>query len=209
MKSWREALRAGVLSGSIASVLSAAVLAWRGQRECGSCFGPTNAISHWIWGDEATLHDEPSLRHTAAGYVIHHSSSMLWAVVYERLFGERADRKEAAPAIAGAAAVAALACFVDYKVTPHRFEPGFEQRLSNRSLSMVYGAFGIGLAVCGLMVRGAASNQARQNSSQSSPLAGAADVVPMAPVARFIAAGIGRGDLTTGARATGTSDAST
>lgn len=205
MKSWREALRAGVLSGSIASVLSAAVLAWRGQRECGSCFGPTNAISHWIWGDEATLHDEPSVRHTAAGYVIHHASSMLWAVVYERLFGERADRKEAAPAIAGATAVAALACFVDYKVTPHRFEPGFEQRLSNRSLSMVYGAFGVGLAACGLVVRDLFSNRAHQNSSQSSPLDDVAEVVP---VARLATAGIGRGDLIDGERVTGTWDAS-
>jgi hypothetical protein len=205
MKSWREALRAGVLSGSIASVLSAAVLAWRGQRECGSCFGPTNAISHWIWGDEATLHDEPSLRHTAAGYVIHHASSLLWAVVYERLIGERADRKEAAPAMAGAAAIAALACFVDYKLTPHRFEPGFEQRLSNRSLCMVYGAFGAGLAVCGLLVRGTVSDQARQNSSQSSPLA---RVAGLGGAARLATAGTARADLTAGARATGTWDAS-
>lgn len=209
MKLWREALRAGVLSGSIASVLSAAVLAWRGQRDCGSCYGPTNAISHWIWGDEATMHDEPSVRHTVAGYVIHHASSMLWAVVYERLFGERADRKEASPAIAGAATVAALACFVDYNLTPHRFEPGFEQRLSNRSLCMVYGAFGIGLAACGLVVRDFFSHRTHQNSSQSSLLADVADVADMVPVARLATVGIVRGDLIDGERAIGARDAST
>lgn len=153
MKPWREALRDGAVTGSIASLLSSAVLALRGRQETGSHYAPTNAISHWIWGDEAATHDEPSLRHTATGYGIHHASSTLWAVVYETLFGDRADHKDAGAAIAGAAAVAAVACFVDYKLTPHRLQPGFEQRLSSGSLFMVYSAFAAGLAVRGLAMR--------------------------------------------------------
>jgi hypothetical protein len=33
---------------------------------------------------------------------------------------------------------------------PERLTPGFERRLSNRSLVMVYAAFGAGLALAGL-----------------------------------------------------------
>lgn len=60
MKTWKQARQDSLVSGSIASLLSTAVLAVRGQRDAGSPFAPTNAISHWIWGDHAALHDEPS-----------------------------------------------------------------------------------------------------------------------------------------------------
>lgn len=46
----------------------------------------------------------------------------------------------------------ALACFTDYQLTPPRLRPGFEQRLSRRSLLLVYGAFGIGLAAGAILV---------------------------------------------------------
>jgi hypothetical protein len=42
--------------------------------------------------------------------------------------------------------VATLACVVDCTVTPPRLTPGYEKRLSRRSLALVYLAFGAGLA---------------------------------------------------------------
>jgi hypothetical protein len=150
MKNWPEAIRAGAVSGSVASVLSTGVLAARGEQESDTLYGPTNAISHWVWGDRAAQHDEPSVRYTALGYAIHHASSTLWAVLYEKWFGEQADRGRILPAAAGAAAVASLACFVDYKLTPHRLQPGFEQRLSKPSLFLVYASFGAALILRGL-----------------------------------------------------------
>lgn len=150
MKTWREALRDGAVSGSMASVLSTAVLGARGQQEEGTPYAPTNAISHWFWGDRAARHDEPSTRYTALGYAIHHASATLWAVLYEKWFGERAERGEVVPALAGAAAVAGLACFVDYKMTPERLQPGFEKRLSTPSLFLVYASFGAALVLRGL-----------------------------------------------------------
>lgn len=150
MKTWQEAMRDGAVSGSVASVLSTAVLGARGERENDTPFAPTNAISHWFWGDRAAHHDEPSARYTAVGYAIHHASATLWAVLYEKWFGDRAERGEVAPALAGAAAVAGLACFVDYKMTPQRLQPGFEKRLSTPSLFLVYASFGAALAVRGL-----------------------------------------------------------
>jgi hypothetical protein len=150
MKSWREALRDGAASGSVASVISTIALAVCGQKENGTPYGPTNAISHWFWGDRAIRKDGASNRYTVTGYTIHHASSTLWAVIYEKIFGESADKKEVVPALAGGLTVAALACFADYNLTPKRLQPGFEQRLSRKSLCLVYGAFGLALAMHGL-----------------------------------------------------------
>ncbi|HEY0845699.1 MAG TPA: hypothetical protein VGE12_10030 [Noviherbaspirillum sp.] len=150
MKTWRDAVRNGAVSGSVASLLSTAILAARGRTEAGTSFGPTNAVSHWLWGERAAHHDGPSLRYTAVGYTIHHASATLWAVLYEKWFGERAERGEIVPALTGAAAVSALSCFVDYKMTPERLKPGFEKRLSTPSLFLVYAGFGVALAVRGL-----------------------------------------------------------
>jgi hypothetical protein len=151
MKSWPEALRDGVASGSVASLASTAALAACGKRENGTPYAPTNAISHWFWGERATRRDGLSARYTALGYAIHHASSLLWATVFERCAGHRADRGETLPAIAGGLAVAGLACFVDYKLTPHRLQPGFEKRLSTPSMALVYGSFGLALALHGLL----------------------------------------------------------
>lgn len=132
MKSWPEALRDGVATGAVASVLSTVVLALRGRRESGSTYAPTNAISHWLWGERAAHQNRPSARYTLPGYLIHHASSMLWATLYEKWFGRRGahDLRGAPPAqVLGAAAVSALACFVDYQLTPQRLHPGFEKRL--------------------------------------------------------------------------------
>lgn len=150
MKSWPDAIRDGTVSGSVASVLSTAVLGTRGKREEGTPYAPTNAISHWFWGDRAARQDGPSGRYTVLGYAIHHASATLWAVLYEKWFGDKAERGEAAAAALGGAAVAALACFVDYRLTPQRLQPGFEKRLSTPSLFLVYAAFGAALALRGL-----------------------------------------------------------
>lgn len=153
MKTWSEAIQDGAVSGSVASVLSTAVLGTAGKVENDTPYAPTNAISHWVWGDRAALQNDPSLRYTGLGYTIHHLSATLWATVYEKWFGEKAERKELLPALAGAAAVAGLACFVDYRLTPKRLQPGFEKRLSTPSMFLVYASFGAALALRGLAAR--------------------------------------------------------
>ena len=52
-------------------------------------------------------------------------------------WGMQERNKRPAAALAGAAAAAALACFVDFRLTPRRLTPGFEQRLSTGSLALV------------------------------------------------------------------------
>lgn len=151
MKTWKQAMHDGAVSGSIASLLSTAVLAVRGQHETGSPFAPTNAISHWIWGDRAAAHDEANKRHTLVGYAIHHAASTLWAVCYEKWCGDLAQRKKMLSVAAGAAAVSGLACFVDYQLTPRRLRPGYEMRLSRPSLFLVYSAVGAGFLLSSLL----------------------------------------------------------
>jgi hypothetical protein len=153
MESWNIATRRGLLSGAVASALSTVALATLGKAGTGSMFAPTNAISHWVWGDKATRRNLPSMRYTALGYAIHHLSSTFWAVLFERFAGARLDRLAPAPTLAAATATSAIACFVDYKLTPRRLRPGYETRLSKPSLAVVYGAFGLGLAAGALMSR--------------------------------------------------------
>lgn len=146
MKAFPLALRHGTLSGSLASILSTIALAACGKRETGSMFAAVNAISHWLWGDRAALRDEFSLKHTALGYAIHHGSAVFWGVLFERYVSRILDRQQVAPTLAAAAGATAVACFVDYQLTPHRLQPGYEMRLSRPALLLVYGAFGAGLA---------------------------------------------------------------
>jgi len=143
--SWKRAFNRGLLSGTCASVLSTVALAARGRSETGSALAPINAVSHWYWGDRATRVDRATVKHTVAGYLTHHATSIFWAVLFERAF-DGAMRGRPGPTLAMSAATAAVACFVDYQMTPKRLTPGFEHRLSKASLFLVYAAFAVGLA---------------------------------------------------------------
>jgi hypothetical protein len=167
MKSWKPALFEGAISGSAASVLSAAFLALAGHRECGHHpAAPVNAISHWIWDEAALREDGASARHTLAGFLIHHAASIWWGVWHARAWGTRPNSKRPLPALAGAATVAAVACFVDYRMTPARLTPGFEHRLSSRALLGVYACFALGLAL-GSMAVPAAQEQRRRGADRA------------------------------------------
>ncbi len=167
MSTWGNAIGKGMLSGSIASVASTIVLSLRGQQEEGTAYAPTNATSHWLWGQRAIRRNGPSARYTLVGYAIHHASSTLWAVIYEKWLGQQPVWRSPAPVLAGGTAVAALACFVDYRLTPKRLRPGFEQRLSKGSLVLVYGAFGLALGIRGLLAARLASHRQHQPAHSS------------------------------------------
>ena len=153
MEPWKTALQRGLVGGATSSLLSTAALAMYGVREAGSAYAPTNAVSHWIWGDKAARHDSPSMRYTLPGYLIHHGSAMFWSVLFERLCGDLLDRKNPATTLGVATAASAVACFTDYQLTPRRLHPGYEKRLSRPALAVVYAAFGLGLAAGAMLVR--------------------------------------------------------
>ena len=140
------ALRTGLIGGAGASLLSTAALMLTGRHEAGSAVAPTNATSHWLWGEEALQADRPSLRHTALGFATHHLAASFWAILYAWLFGNRPRARSVPSALVGATAASALFCAVDYTVTPERLRPGFEHRLSTGAMTVVYAALALGLA---------------------------------------------------------------
>ena len=152
MTTWKQALREGAVTGSLASVLSAAYLLLAGERRSVPA-APLNAVSHWIFGDRALREDEPDFAHTATGYLIHHAASVFWGVLHAKAWGARPQAKKPLPAAAGAAVAAAAASFVDYQLTPRRLTPGFEHRLGRPEMANVYACFALGLMVGSMLMQ--------------------------------------------------------
>lgn len=146
-----EILTAALVAGSIASVTSTLALALAGRAELRNAVAPVNGPSQWVWGPDAPWRNRLSARHTAVGYGIHHLASVFWALLFEKLRPRR--RGDVPGELAAAALTAAVANMVDMRLTPERFTPGFERRLSRPALLFVYAAFGAGLAAAALLYR--------------------------------------------------------
>lgn len=142
---WKQTLTEALLSGAVASTLSAAVLGICGRAENGSAAGPVNGPSQWVWGRSAARRRAATLRYTLIGYLIHHAMASGWALVHERCWGN--GRRDLKRELGLGAATAAVACFVDYRLAPKRLRPEFEQQLSRTSLLLVYASFALGLAI--------------------------------------------------------------
>lgn len=152
-KTWSSAVLSGLVSGTVASIVSTIALSILGKAELGKFAAPVNGPSQWIWGRHAPYQDQFSLRYTLIGYGIHHAASVFWAIWYEKLRQQLPPAESAATVLAPAVATTAAAYAVDFHFTPQRLTPGFEHRLSQRSLLIVYGTFALGLAVTVLLSR--------------------------------------------------------
>ena len=148
---WNRALQDGLVSGTVASVVSTVSLAILGKAELDKAAAPINGPSQWVWGKHAPYENRFSLRYTVTGYAIHHAASIFWASLYEKLRQRLGPPPDRTAPVASAIVITATAYAVDFHVIPKRLTPGFEHRLSKRSLQMVYGAFAIGLAAVALM----------------------------------------------------------
>jgi len=146
VKTWTEAVGAGAASGSWAAVISAGALAVCAALEGSRPLSPLNGPSQWVWGQRAARRTRVTVRHTALGYVIHHASAVMWAVLHEKMHGAVRARTSIQAELARAGATTAIAAFVDYGLTPRRFQPGFDKHLSPVSIAAVYAAFALGLA---------------------------------------------------------------
>src|SRR5690606_36479576 len=106
-----------------------------------------NGPSQWVWGTRAARRRRFSVRHTLAGYAIQHACSLLWSGTHQAVFVRRGRDLPLSRDLMHGAATAALACFVDYRLTPRRFQPGFEQQVCRRSLFFMYVGFGVALGL--------------------------------------------------------------
>src|SRR5687768_8635123 len=140
-----------IMSGTAASLASAAALMAGSRVRDGSWAGGLNGPSQWLWGESEAYTRQASLRHTAVGYAIHHSTSIFWALLYETIFGGSRKRKPALQHCTEAIASAATAYVVDYHLTPPRLRPGFEKHVSPTGMVAVYAAFAAGLAITGIL----------------------------------------------------------
>jgi hypothetical protein len=135
----------GMTASTTAATTAAAVMC--GALELGRPAAPVNAVSHILWGHDATRRDAVSAKYTGLGTALNSAAVASWSVLHHFVF--RPDRRPPGlgPALARGAATAAIAYVVDYHVVPKRLTPGFEERLSGRSLFAIYAALAISLAV--------------------------------------------------------------
>ena len=152
MNTWKIALREGAVAGTVATLLSTALLAAIGRRENRSAAAPVNAVSHWLWGDESLHADGADLRHTLTGFVTHHLAAVFWASLYSLLHGHRDEAKAPVQAVAGGIATSAVAYVVDYHVVPKRLTPGWEHRMAPGSLAATYGSLAVGFTLGALLL---------------------------------------------------------
>jgi hypothetical protein len=120
--------------------------------ETGSALAGINAVSHWAWGDADAKRNGLSLKYTGIGALTHLAAAAMWAFCFERLFASRRRSPTVPRLLAESAAMSALACAVDYTITPKRLTPGYELRLSKPSLLVTYVAFAAGLTLGSLLL---------------------------------------------------------
>ena len=152
-KALKDIALKGLVAGSLGSLLSTAVLLLAGRRQAGSAAAPVNAVSHWYWGDEALRRRKTDAAHTGLGYLTHHGASVFWASLYAAAIHDRPALQTAPATLAGALATSAIACVVDYKLTPKRLTPGFEHRLGTGAMVGVYAAMALGVAAGAMLTR--------------------------------------------------------
>lgn len=148
----KEAALAAAASGTVASLVTTAALALLATSEGKSVFQPTNATSHWLYGEQAGRVRKLDARHTLLGYGTHHLSSIFWALPFE-VWLASGRSKSPATVLRKAALTATLAALVDYGFMPKRLTPGWETVLSRRSVGVTFAAMAIGLAAGGLISR--------------------------------------------------------
>jgi hypothetical protein len=149
-----EAVSRALVSGTVAGLTTSAAAALAGKREAGSYVAPVNATSHILWGEKAGRKAAPSLKYTASGFLLNHLSGIFWATFYEKWFsrrGEPGPAKTMMKPVLGAVVVTAGAYLTDYYLVPKRFTPGWEKRLSGKSLAAIYGMLALGLIASDLL----------------------------------------------------------
>jgi hypothetical protein len=167
----KRALAQGVVAGSLAAGTSTIALMALGRRQAGSAAAPVNAVSHWYWGGKALRTARTDVSHTALGYLTHHGAAVFWATLYAAVSRNMPSSRSLPGVAVGSLATSAVACLVDYQLTPKRLTPGFEHHLSRSSMAVVYAAFAAGLAAGAFIMRDSYSRE--DNGAAASPERGA------------------------------------
>ena len=139
-----------LVAGAAASAATTLTVGLAGIAEQGSPWPALNSISKMVRGNHAPWRNEVSWKFTGTGALLNTAAVFSWATIYAVLRGPR-TRTDYAKAVTAGVATSALAYVIDYHIVPERFTPGFEKRLPDRSLGLIYAALALGLAASELM----------------------------------------------------------
>lgn len=138
-----------LLTSAVTTAATTATVCLLSSRDTGHPAAALNATSHILWGEKATGHDQWDVRHTLTGALLNAGAMGLWSAV----MGLLPRPRSALGALRNGTIVSALAYFTDYHVVPQRLTPGFEQRLSRKSLLSTYAVLAASLAFSGFVTR--------------------------------------------------------
>lgn len=136
----RSLLTDACVTGAITALATFAIPALSRRARGESVAAPVNAESHVFWGDEASRHDDLSMRYTAVGAATHVGACLWWGGIYEAAMGDPLHSSDDAD-WRGAAATALGAYVLDYHLLPRRFTPGFEKRYSAGDMLAFFATF--------------------------------------------------------------------
>ena len=133
-----------LVAGASASAVTTLTVGLAGIVEQGSPWPALNSISKMVRGNHAPWRNELSWKYTGTGTLLNAAAVFSWAAVYAVLRGPR-TRTDYAKAVTAGVATSALAYVIDYHIVPDRFTPGFETRLPDRAIGLIYAALALGL----------------------------------------------------------------
>lgn len=137
-----------MFTGAVAAVATTAAALLFARAEKRRAAEVLNSTSHVLWGDEAFNAKKLDIKHTVAGVATNAAAVTSWAILSELLLGRK--QRTLTKTAATAAAVSATAAIVDYAVVPKRLTPGFEEKLSKKSLAGLYVVLAVALLAGGL-----------------------------------------------------------
>jgi hypothetical protein len=132
------------LTSTIATAATTAAAFLLGQSEAPRAAAPLNATSHILWGEEAKGQTQLDAKYTLTGAALNAGAMVAWSAVHAALFPKKTGLLGA---LAGGAAVSAMAYVTDYYLVPKRLTPGFEAHLSPRGMATMYGVLAGSLAL--------------------------------------------------------------
>ena len=138
-----------LFTSALTSTATSAALVLLSAKDTGRPAAALNATSHIVWGDQAAKFDEWDVRHTLVGTLLNAGAMGFWSTVQAFL----PEPRSVFGAARNAAIVTVLAYATDYHLVPQRLNPGFEQRLSRKSLFGAYAVLAAALAVSALATR--------------------------------------------------------
>jgi hypothetical protein len=108
---------------------------------------PAQSISHILFGERVLRVFPVNFMYVLIGFALNTFAMIGWCALAELIF----QLVSGSPgnlwiSVVVGASISTLAYFVDFRVVPKRFTPGFEHVLSRRSLYLVY--WGLAVALC-------------------------------------------------------------